>query len=124
MCNDFENFVREIGVTIEAMNKARLISFIPMTEDVVDKIWVGNSEIHGYGLIARTDIQAGESFLAMVGKKQFTEIGRFCNHSPAPNVVPVDKNGDVYVEAIRLIKAGEELTASYRSVMKVVLKLE
>jgi SET domain-containing protein len=40
-------------------------------------------------------------------------IARFINHSCAPNCESIDDHGRIYIEAIRSIKKGEELTYDY-----------
>jgi len=62
----------------------------------------------------------GHTFLFIASKRTVIDAGvngneaRFINHSCAPNCETVIENGRVFIEALRRIKAGEELGYDYQ----------
>jgi len=104
---------------------------------------VRNSSIAGRGAFARRAIPKGKRIIEYTGKRrpetpEDDEIGtdpiyifsvgkgividpeigggneaRFLNHSCKPNCETVDEEGRIYIEAMRSIQAGEELTFDY-----------
>jgi SET domain-containing protein len=112
----------------------------PVTE--TEWVSIRSSSIHGTGGFARRDIPAGTRFMEYVGEKidkpeslrrceadnEFiftldhqTDLdgnvswnpARFLNHSCAPNCEAELIDGRIWIAAMRLIRAGEELTFNY-----------
>ncbi len=108
------------------------------TENLVFK----RSRIHGTGGYARRNLKKGTLLIEYVGRKitkqetlSLCEAGnefiytldedydldgnvswnpaRFINHSCAPNCEADERNGRVWIVALRSIKAGEEVTYDY-----------
>lgn len=113
-------------------------TIVAKTEHILFK----RSKIHGTGGFARVDIPAGTRLIEYVGEKiskeeslrrceanneyiftldeEFDLDGnvsynpaRFINHSCAPNCEAVGEENEVWIDAARDIRAGEELTFNY-----------
>jgi hypothetical protein len=78
-----------------------------------------DSPIHGKGLFATRDFEAGEIVCPgrLNGKR--TPGGRFINHSVCCNVQPEKVGDDIYAVAMRKIYANDELLVDYRASMRV-----
>jgi len=83
---------------------------------------VGDSSIHGRGVIAARGFKKGELIGAAVtglvnagvGGMDRTELGRFANHQEEPNAKLERVCGDVYaLRATRDISSDSEITMSY-----------
>jgi len=73
-----------------------------------------DSEIHGKGIFATRDVKCG-AFIApaRIGGKR-TPVGRYCNHSGAPNAkMLLDDLGDVAMIATAPIVKGQEILTDY-----------
>lgn len=118
---DFKDVITMLGFTEEQVWE--MSSF---TEDLVPfpngdySVVVSDSLIHGKGLFASANIQAGQTIAPgrIAGKR--TPAGRYTNHSPIPNAKMVmDSCGDVSLVALTNIKGcsggglGEEITIDY-----------
>ncbi len=116
---DYGAFLHQLGVDQEEMNKIVQIEYdlMPMPEGVSAEL--RDSPIHGKGLFATKDFQAGDVVCPgrLDGKR--TPAGRFINHSPTPNIVPKKVGDDIYAVAARKIQAGDELLVDYRASMRV-----
>lgn len=126
--DDFANFLIECGFTAEHVRKQS-----ENQDDMTDlpfgeyKIKVAKSHIEGQGLFATADIDSGEHIApARIGGKR-TIVGRFTNHSVAPNATMIAGRGsDILLIAIRKItgchggRDGEEITVDYRQSLTLV----
>ena len=78
---------------------------------------VGPSKIHGRGLMAARDIDAGETIGVAVGFKAshpyLTDMARYVNHSGHPNSKLQPVAGYYNLVAIAPIKTDEEILADY-----------
>ena len=113
---------------------------IPIKSVVSEKVLISRSNIHGYGMIAKTKIMAGETvcvkggyilkrnemyseacinsylpisdnlFIASPSRLEEHQIKLYFNHSCTPNC---GMHGEITFVAIRDIAAGEELTIDY-----------
>jgi len=126
---------------MEAMNASSPVSPIPI-EEGNEFIEVRQSTIHGTGGWARKDIPAGTRLIEYVGEridkaestrrceadneyiftidddwdldgKQPWNPARFLNHSCAPNCEAEWDEGRIFINALRDLKQGEELTFNY-----------
>lgn len=113
---DFLQLVDAMGTTIEQVRE--------QSEDESDRIDVNidgveivSSDIEGMGVFVTRAFQGGEMIgPARVGGMR-TQIGRYANHSQFPNGrMVVVENGDIFLEALRGINPGEEVTVNYRQV--------
>jgi hypothetical protein len=116
---DYGAFLHQIGMTQEEMDKIVHIEsdLIGMPEGVA--VELRDSLIHGKGLFATRDFEAGEVVCPgrLNGKR--TPGGRFINHSVECNITPTKVGDDIYAVAARKIRAGDELVVDYRASMRV-----
>lgn len=113
---DFLQLVDARGLTIEQVRQ--------QSEDVSDRndvdipgIEIAPSDIEGMGVFSNQAYSGGEVIgPALLGGMR-TQIGRYANHSQFPNGrMVVLESGDVFLEALRGINTGEEVTVNYRQV--------
>jgi hypothetical protein len=116
---DFNAFLYQIGATQNKMD-----AIVHITSDLMDMpdgfaVELRDSPIHGKGLFATKNFAVKETVCPgrLDGKR--TPGGRFINHSPNCNAVPVKVDDDIYVVAVTDIRSGEELLVDYRTSMKV-----
>lgn len=81
---------------------------------------IKNSEIEGLGLFATDNIDVNFRIgVTHVFDNRFpdgyirTPLGGFFNHSDSPNCKVVYDDEFIYLETIKEIKSGEEITATY-----------
>jgi hypothetical protein len=118
---DFEQMLCDLGVTAQQVREQseETSDQIPFPNGDY-KVKVGPSRIEGTGLLATSDIEAGEFIChaRIYGKR--TPAGRYINHSRTPNAEMMDLAGDILVRALRDIPGsrggqdGEEITVDYR----------
>lgn len=82
-----------------------------------DNLTIKLSTIEGFGIFAKEKIDKfedlGVSHLRL-GKEMFrTPLGGFLNHSDEPNCQKIEVDGKYYIQTLRDIKEGEELTLKY-----------
>lgn len=122
---DFFKAISDFGLTPEAVweissNESDLTPF-PFGSY---KVAVSDSNIHGRGLFATSDIAANELIAPARIDGKRTPAGRFTNHSCRPNarMMPCE-NGDIVLVAISGISGsrggavGQEITVDYRDVL-------
>lgn len=116
---DYGAFLHQIGMTQDEMNK-----IVQIDSDLMDMppgvdVELRGSPIHGKGLFATRDFDAGEVVCPgrLNGKR--TPGGRFINHSVDSNITPVKVGDDIYAVAARKIRADDELLVDYRASMRV-----
>jgi hypothetical protein len=116
---DYSAFLHQIGMTQEDMDK-----IVHIESDLMDMpdgvaVELRDSPIHGKGLFATRDFEAGEVVCPgrLDGKR--TPGGRFINHSLDYNITPCKVDDDIYAVAARKIRAGDELLVDYRASMRV-----
>tara|TARA_R110000868_G_scaffold125492_2_gene331441 strand:- start:5195 stop:6064 length:870 start_codon:yes stop_codon:yes gene_type:complete len=116
---DYGAFLYQIGMTQDELDKIVLIEhdLIPMPDNIA--VELRDSPIHGKGLFATKDFEAGDVVCPgrLNGKR--TPGGRFINHSLNCNVKPEKQGDDMYAIASRKINAGDELLTDYRASMRV-----
>jgi hypothetical protein len=116
---DYGVFLHQIGMTQDEMDSIVHIEYdlMDMPEGLFTQL--RESPIHGKGLFATKDFEAGEVVCPgrIDGKR--TPAGRFINHSLNPNIVPEKVGDDIYAVAMRKIQAGDELLVDYRASMRV-----
>jgi hypothetical protein len=116
---DFGAFLHQMGMTQNEMDRIVQIEsdLIDMPEGVA--VELRDSPIHGKGLFAMRDFEAGETVCPgrLDGKR--TPGGRFINHSLNCNITPKKEGDDIYAVAARKINAGDELLVDYRASMRV-----
>jgi hypothetical protein len=116
---DYGAFLHQIGMTQDEMDAVVHIEsdLMEMPEGV--DVQLRDSPIHGKGLFATRDFEAGEVVCPgrLNGKR--TPGGRFINHSVYCNVKPEKVGDDIYAVATRKIHANDELLVDYRASMRV-----
>ncbi len=79
---------------------------------------IEKSEIQGMGIKSKKWRKKGE----IVGPARMgvmrTQLGRYVNHSVNPNCRPVLLGGVIYLETVREMESGEEITVNYRDMIK------
>lgn len=79
------------------------------------KTKIGESKIHGKGLLASSDLSAGTNIgVSHVGDWPTNDIGKNYNHSDYPNAISRKVGNKRYVELTRDLGRGEEITLNYR----------
>lgn len=125
---DFDQFLWEFGLTADYVlaESEQLSDQIPFPPGAY-KCKVGYSHIEGKGLVATSDIKAGEVIAPARIDGRRTPAGRFTNHAKNPNARMIGKSGDIYLLALKPIGGalggfdGEEITVDYREALKVNL---
>ena len=116
---DYGLFLHQLGTTDTEILK------IAQTEtDLIDMpdgwdVELKPSPIHGLGLFATRDFEAGETVCPGRINGQRTPGGRYINHSAVHNITPVLVQDDIFAVAARKINAGDELLVDYRASMRV-----
>jgi len=116
---DYELFLHQLGTTDSKLNQ-----IVQIESDLIDMpegffVELKPSSIHGRGLFATKDFEAGETVCPgrLDGKR--TPGGRFINHSQNSNIRPELVGHDIFAVAARKISAGDELLVDYRASMRV-----
>lgn len=115
---DFKLFCCEYGLSYEM-----LIALAENNDDVEEtdlcllNLKLGDSVIHGRGLFAIRKLPAGEVIAParLNGKRALA--GRYTNHSVRPNAGFFALGDDLFLEALRDIDHGEEVTIDYRQAL-------
>lgn len=125
--DDYEKALEELGYTEEEVQAMTLYQ-----EDLIDmpkgdyKVTLNISPIQGQGIIATSNIEAGEIIGEANIKGYRTPLGRYTNHAKDPNAEMVMKGDTMYLVAKkRIIGAvggyqGQEVTVDYRQVRKLI----
>lgn len=116
---DFELFMHQAGIT-----KQELDAISQIECDMIDMphgygVEVRQSTLHGNGLFATKDFNAGDILCPgrLNGKR--TPAGRYTNHANQCNIIPTKDGDDIYAVAVRNIRAGDEILVDYRASMRV-----
>jgi len=118
MINDFEQMLTDLLVTKEQLTE---ISENPKdrVNVLLKKTVVSDSNTHGKGIFSTQDIDGN----VLIDKARWgdlrTQVGRYVNHSSAPNCVMQLVGQDVYLKSIKNITSGSELTVDYRQSSKL-----
>lgn len=130
--NDFELFLAENGIDADwAWEQSQRQDTMTEMPHGGYKFKVGDSAIHGKGIVATADIMEGEVIgPARLGDKR-TLLGRYTNHSATPNAKPVRRgmSSDIDMVATRSIDGmkgfmdGEEITIDYRQSFKLAMQI-
>lgn len=115
LIDDHSAFLSEYGVNEEI---AQMVSDIPWIT-LSESYWLSDSPIHGIGVFAV--MNKGDRLTAS-DKGQKTEVGRFTNHSPFPNVAVVKDGDSVFFEATESFDG--EVKVNYRHVINAVLEVK
>lgn len=123
---DYLQVLKEFGYTEETVRLEcdRTDDMIPFSKGTYI-VSVLPSPIHGKGLFATTDIEAGRIIVTGRLGRFRTPAGRYTNHSKHPNARWVEDHGDMFLQAIVPIKGyrggfvGEEITIDYRQALKL-----
>lgn len=116
---DYGLFLHQLGTT-----DAEILKIVHIESDLIDmpdgwNVELKLSPIHGMGLFATRDFEAGETVCPGRINGKRTPGGRFINHSALHNITPVLVQDDIFAVAARKICAGDELLVDYRASMRV-----
>jgi hypothetical protein len=121
----YANMLTELGETPETVR-----SQSERTEDLVNialeefGLAIQPSEIEGLGVFCLKSFAEGDAVAPASLRGFRTQVGRYTNHSFAPNALACPLlNGSVLFMASRTIASGEELTVDYRQVREQVSKM-
>jgi hypothetical protein len=116
---DYGLFLHQLGIT-----DADVAKIAQIESDLIDMpkeffVELKPSSIHGLGLFATKDFEAGKTVCPgrLDGKR--TPGGRFINHSSNGNIRPELVGDNIFAVASRKINAGDELLVDYRASMRV-----
>jgi len=116
---DYGLFLHQLGIT-----DADVAKIAQIESDLIDMpegffVELKPSSIHGLGLFATKDFEAGDTVCPgrLDGKR--TPGGRFINHSLNGNIRPELVGDNIFAVASRKITAGDELLVDYRASMRV-----
>jgi len=116
---DYDKFLHQIGMTDKMV-----MSIAGITSDLVNMpdgfaVELRDSLIHGKGLFATENFDIGDIVCPGRLNGNRTPGGRYINHSPFPNVMPVLEGADIYAVALKSIESGDEILVDYRVSMLV-----
>lgn len=123
--DDYIKVLQEANITHEQARQEteNLRDQIPMP-DGWTKTCIRDSIIDGKGVFATCPFGVGEIIApARVGDLR-TPVGRYTNHSPAPNAEVVQLNGDLVLVSTQQLRgciaggSGDEITIDYREALK------
>lgn len=125
-----------VMLTDYELTEAMVRSVSERTEDLIPfphgdySCKIGRSAIEGHGLIATANIKVGDIIApARIGNCR-TPAGRYANHSPTSNAIPVKWNDGIYFAAIKPIRGcmggydGDEITVDYRQCMAIAMEMD
>ena len=84
-----------------------------------ENLYINKSKIEGYGIFAndnlKKDLDLGTTHIKvpMIIGLIRTPLGGFINHSDKPNCQKIEVDNKWYLQTLRDIKKGEELTLKY-----------
>jgi hypothetical protein len=116
---DYGLFLHQLGTT-----DTEVLKIVHIESDLIDMpdgwaVELKPSPIHGMGLFATQDFEAGETVCPGRINGKRTPGGRFINHSANSNILPKLVGDDIFAVASRKISAGDELLVDYRASMRV-----
>lgn len=115
---DYVKLLQELKITeIQTQEDMKILGeIIPIGEQ--NHIYKDNSNINGIGFFAKINIEKG--FLIGIGilNDKKTDLGRYINHSPFPNVEIKVIDNNICVISKRNILKNEELLINYRDNLK------
>jgi len=126
---DWNKFLQENNISYEDWKKIlNSEEFKLAAGDVVDLksdiYFKDKSDIHGFGIFAKKDINKND-IVGIAGglknnKHYRSYLGRFINHSNLKNVIfKKSSNGDTIAICIKNIELGEEILVDYRDHVKL-----
>lgn len=111
----FKEAIGKAGLSEEQYKTASesTADLVPMPKEYEMNVSVKKSEIEGNGLFAEKSFNPGDLVAPAMIDGQRTPAGRNVNHGAEPNLIPVVKDGNLYLSATEPIKSGQELTVDY-----------
>lgn len=115
-------FLKENGLTIDDMKLAE--ETVRSCGIDYTKIYIGKSVIQGHGAFAWCPIEKGEEISIAHSGEKWTICGRYANHSPEPNAIPMLRAGMLVFVASRRLLRMEEITVNYRAVKTIIEQMQ
>ena len=119
--SDYQGVIAELGLSEqEVETRVRDESdLIGLPTEFSGSVTIGASAIDGLGVFAAREFSAGDVIApARIGLMR-TPVGRYTNHSPAPNCEMRRSGECVDTVAIQPISVGDELTVDYRTAYRI-----
>lgn len=115
---DYNDLLCSLGISDSDVEEMMNKGFCFDSELNKDSIEISDSKIHGKGVFAIEDIDAGREWIALFKNYKYT-CGRVINHSPNPNCKFASHGDYVFCISIKKINAGDELLINYRENVKL-----
>lgn len=113
--DDWGLFLEEVGLTQEIMDEVARKLPPPLKEE--DALYfVSSSDIAGRGIFVKQDLN-GFLGVLRIGD-EWTVAGRYANHSPSPNTVPIKFKDQIAMYGE--VNKGEEITLNYRDIRRLI----
>lgn len=87
---------------------------LPVVDMEIDGVEIRPSKRHGLGLFTTKPYKNGELIAPAVLEGNLICFSRYCNHGAEPNAEPVRMDDDIFIQAQRDVKPGEEVLMDYR----------
>ena len=111
---DYFKVLQESGISHQQA-QAETENEDDLDRDEIPGVCLGKSDIHGQGMFASVDFEAGSVVGPASINGRRTLLGRYVNHAISTNVEPkMSDNGDMTWVATRAIMQGEEILVDYR----------
>lgn len=116
---EYAEFLETVGITQSDVDKALALTPASLSKEPTARYYTADSQIHGTGVFALNDISNGDIIGILMIGDEWTEAGRYTNHSSSPNTKVMLINGILTMVASSDIDRGTELTADYVQVRSV-----
>lgn len=123
---DYYNVLDEIGMTERAVREITedISDIVPVPEPYTLNGEIRQSPIEGFGVFAKRRFKNNEIIApARIGINR-TPLGRYTNHSAAPNAVAIVNGIGIDFVAAGNIDIGDEITVNYRQALDAAKELD
>jgi len=111
--DDYRAVIEELGYTEEQVQAEVNIDNV-IEADPDDVVEMGDSKIHGIGMIATMDISNGTIVAVAASGDKRRPPGRYTNHAAESNCEMINNDNDLLIISVDDIAQGEEITINYR----------
>ena len=113
---DYYRMLAEVGISHETAWAQSQITADRRDVDLPG-VALGPSVIHGTGAFAAQGFWPGDPIGLARIEGMRTQLGRYTNHSHAPNARMVCEGDDIALKALEPIREGDEITTDYRETL-------